>query len=249
VDPFVHAVAAGVPRAELGWYRSNFEGQDMWKGMTDLRKARIGIFSQLRVDDSVPLPPGQRLDGLDTGGSGWSTAGGPVSAGILEQRGGQQSLRWDYGTAAGSVPMLVRWFPAPENLSGGGSLAISFEGQGSGRVVYVRLVAASGSQGLDYWESSFVDSQAGSRTIVLPWHTFSHVNPNGQIDFQTSLAPRLQRVDGIAFGITERGRGSLVLRQVALATGYPELIPPAWPEVYRHSLPPWPESKPPWLSG
>jgi hypothetical protein len=249
VDPFVHGVAAGVPRTELGWYRATYEGQEMWKGMSDLHQARIGIFSQLRVDDNVPPPPGRRIDGLDASGPGWSAAGGPVSTGTLEQRGGQPVLRWDYGAAVGTVPMLVRWFPAPESWSGDGSLAISFEGQGSGRVVYLRLVVASGAQGLDYWESSFVDSQAGSRTIVLPWNVFNHVGPRGQIDYQTPLTAHLQRVVGIVFGITEPGRGSLMIQRMSVGVGYPELTPPGWPEVYRHSLPPWPDTRPPWMSG
>jgi hypothetical protein len=249
VDPFVHDVAVGVPRTELGWYRANYEGQDMWKGMTDLHKAGIGIFRQLRVDDSVSPPPGRRIDGLDTGGSGWSTVGGSASAGTLQQQAGQPILRWDYGSAPGTVPTLTRWFPAPENLSAD-ALAISFEGQGSGRIVHLRLVLASGAHGLDYWETGFVDSQTGPRTIVLPWLTFAHLSPNGQLDYQTSLTSlMLQRAVGLVFGITDPGRGSLVIQRLSVGAGYPELIPPGWPEVYRHSLPPWPTSKPPWLSG
>jgi hypothetical protein len=250
VDPFVHAVATGVPPAELGRYRATYEGQEIWAGMSDLQQAHVGVFSQLREDDNIPPPPGRRFDGLDTGGSGWSTAGGPGSAGTLERQSGQLVLRWDYGAAVGAAPTLVRWFPAPEDFSGADALTISFEGQGTGHVVYLRLVMASGARGLDYWETSFADSKAGTRTLVLPLATFSHISPNGQFDYQTSLTHHmLQSVVATVFGITDPGRGSLVIQRLSVGAGYPGLIPPGWPEVYRHSLPPWPKTQAPWLSG
>ena len=245
VDPFVHDIAVGVPRTELGRYRATYEGLDMWQGMSDLREASVGIFSRLRTDDSVPPPPGRRVDGLDAGGSGWSTVGGPVSAGTLEQQSGQTVLRWDYGAAVGTVPMLVRRFPTPESFSGD-ALTISFVGQGSGRVVHLRLAFPSGADRLDYLETDFVDSLPGTRTIVLPLATFVHVSPSGQLDYQTSLTPRtLQTGVAIVFGITDPGRGSLVIQRLSVGAGYPDLIPPAWPELSRHSLPPWSEWKPP----
>jgi hypothetical protein len=80
--------------------------------------------------------------------------------------------------------------------------------------------------------------------------TFSHISPNGQFDYQTSLTHHmLQSVVATVFGITDPGRGSLVIHRLSVGAGYPGLIPPGWPEVYRHSLPPWPKTQAPWLSG
>lgn len=208
----------------------------------------MGVFSQLKADWSVPPSQGTRLDGLSSGGGGWSTVGGPVSAGKLEQNRGQTVVCWDYRVSTHSVPMLIRWFSEPENWLQGQTLAVTFDGQGSLRVIHLRLVSALIGGGLRYWETEFVDSYRGTRTVILPWIDFMYVRPNGQFDENLSLAsypPGLQQVLGVVFGVTGHGRGDLMIERLSLGAGHPELSPPSWPELSRHSLPPWPG----WIPG
>src|SRR5213079_2887149 len=69
VDPFANDVKAGVPFSQLLDYGSIGDAPEWGAGMVELHHARVGIFSQLRLDDPAP-PPGQRIDGLAGDGAG-----------------------------------------------------------------------------------------------------------------------------------------------------------------------------------
>jgi hypothetical protein len=230
VDPFANEVKAGVPVDELTYHGAT----GAWKtGLLDLRQAGIGVFS--RLQDRGGIPPGRRVDDLANGAQGWSTLGGASSVGALEGSGAQRALHWDYDNN-GTVPVLGRSFPTPEDWRGTGAIAFTLIGEGSGRTVDVRLATASGSAGIDRFDATFDDDQVGTRTIAIPWDAFRHVNAKGELDSAGPIS--LEHLAAIAFGVDGAGHGSLVIQQIALEPGHPW----GWPwssAVGRHSLPPW----------
>lgn len=248
MDPLIHDVAEGVPGSEIAGHQASTNNQGMWQGLTYLRQAHIGIFSQLKEDWSAPPPPGSRLDGLNLAAGGWFTVGGSSSIASLERNRGQTMLRWDYRVASHVVPMLIRSFPEPENWLHGQALAGTFDGRGTGNVIHLRLVSALSGGRLGYWETDFVDNHRGIRTVVLPWIDFTYVSASGQLG-QTPLvldtSSALQHVFGVVFGIAGHGRGDLMIERLSLGAGHQELMTKTWPEPSRHSLPPWPG----WIPG
>jgi hypothetical protein len=163
--------------------------------------------------------------------------GGASSLGVLEGFGAQTSLQWSYDTGGGSVPVLGRSFPTPQDWRGAGAIAFTIVGQASGRTVDIRVVTASASGGLDRWDATFVDDQLGARTVVISWDNLAHVSSRGDFDLQGPMP--LARVAAVAMGVTGRGRGSLVIQSVVLEPGDSRLIFSPWPEKTRRSLPPW----------
>jgi hypothetical protein len=100
------------------------------------------------------------------------------------------------------------------------------------------VTAASGAGGIDRFDSFFVDDQAATRTVVLPWNAFLYVNPQGQTQWWVKPMPQ-QGILGVAFSSSQLGRGSLVLERVALQPGHGEFGWPLHPAADRRSLPPW----------
>jgi hypothetical protein len=230
VDPFASEIKAGVPVDELNYHGAT----GAWKaGLLDLHDAGIGVFS--RIQEHGVIPPGRRVDDLDNGGQGWSTLGGISSVGTLEGSGSNTVLRWDYDSN-GTVPVLGRSFPAPEDWRGTGAIAFTFTGDDSRRTVDIRVVTASVSGGVDRHDATFDDDQVGARVIAIPWDAFRHVNRKGELDGGGPIS--LGHVVGMAFGVSGAGRGNLVIQQVALEPGQQW----GWPwssAVGRRSLPPW----------
>jgi hypothetical protein len=237
VDPFASEVKAGVPLDELTYYSAiAADIPNMSAVMVELHQAHIGVFSQPQ-ERGTP-PPGQEVDGLDSGGSGWYTLGGAASRAVLEVSGTRQVLRWDYDSGGVTVPVLGRSFATPQDWRGTGALALTVVGQGSGRTVDVRVATSSGSTSVDRYDSTFVDDQAGIRTVVIPWEKFQHVTSKGEFDLQGPL-PR-GRIAAVAVGVTGPGQGSLMIQRMALEPAHSEL---AWQTLarmtMRESLPPW----------
>jgi hypothetical protein len=230
VDPFANEIKAGVPVDELSYHGAT----GAWKeALLDLRQAGIGVFS--RVQDRGAIPAGRRVDGLANGTRGWSTLGGVSSAGLLEGSGLQTVLRWNYDNN-GTVPVLGRSCPTPEDWRGTRAVVITLVGEGSGRTVDVRLATASGSGGVDRHDATFADDQVGTRVIAIPWDAFQHVDARGELDGGGPVS--LEHVAAMAFGVSGGGRGSLVMQQIALEPGQRW----GWPwssAAGRRSLPPW----------
>jgi hypothetical protein len=242
VDPFAAAVKAGTPPGQLTYYLS--VGPPDWgTSLVDLHQAGVGVFRQLNLGGAPPPAPGRRVDGLDTGGSGWSTVGGPTSAGTLEQQGGQTVLRWDYRAEAGSIAVLGRGFSPAQNWQDSGAVAITLGGEPTGKLVYVRVAMPAGAHGVQYWESHFADVSTGTaavpggRTLVIPWSGFLPVDSQGNLDLRAPIP--LSHVVAIVFGVRGQGQGSLTIERVALEPGSSDWGWPWHPALTRHSLPPW----------
>ena len=242
VDPFADAVKAGTPAERLPYYLS-IGPPDWGTSIVDLHQARVGVFRQLNMAGG-PLPaPGRTVDGLDAGGQGWSTLGGPASMGALGQQGGQTVLRWDYHAEAGTVPVLGRSFSPAQNWEGSGAIAITLGGEPTGQVVYVRVAMSQEGQGIQYWESNFADVSPGTtavpggRILTIPWSGFLHVDSSDHIDLKGPIP--LGHVVAIVFGVKGPGQGSLTIERVALEPGSSRWGWPWHPALTRHSLPPW----------
>jgi hypothetical protein len=110
-------------------------------------------------------------------------------------------------------------------------------GQASGRTVDIRLATASGSAGIDRYDSTFVDDQIGTRTVAIPWDGFAHVSRDGHFDPQGPVP--LQHVVSLTFGVMGPPQGSLVIQRIALDPGHRPLSWPSWSASDRRSLPPW----------
>jgi hypothetical protein len=230
VDPFANDVAAGVPVSQLTYFDPTT--------LVYLHQARLGVFTHLQEHGLIG--PGQEIDGFDVGGGGWYTLGGASSTGVLEASGtsgAQKVLRWDYNAADGTVPVLGRAFPAPQDWRGAGAIAFTVVGQATGRTVDVRLATSSRSGGVDRYDSSFVDDQVGTRTVAIPWDGFAHATSDGHFDPQGPVP--LQHVVAVAFGVVGPAQGRLVIQRVALEPGHPALSWPSWSASTRRSLPPW----------
>jgi hypothetical protein len=236
-DTFASYVKKGVPASQLAYYGEISAGNPyLLTNLLRLHQAHIGVFSQLRVDEGNPSP-GLRIDGFDSGGAGWSALGGPESTGALVQSGGQTVLRWSFDSSGGAARILGRSFPTPQDWRGMGAIAITMQGQGSGRPLNLRVVTMSGAAQIDRFDTTFVDNQTGSHTVVIPWNGFLHVNSEGGFDLQGPMP--LQRVVAVVFGASGQGRGSLVIERVALEPGDGQLGWPLSSQVSRSSLPPW----------
>jgi hypothetical protein len=236
VDSFANDVKAGMSLSTLA-YDTDIDVTA--PSLLYLHQAHIGVFSQLRVEHGAPLPAGRPIDGFDGGGAGWYTIGGSASEAATEQSNGHLVLRWDYTASAGVVPILGRSFATPQSWRGAEALAITFQGEPSGRLVFVRVAATSGKTGVARYEASFVDSGTGAQTVVIPWDGFSYLNPRGEISgvFLTPMPP--PHIIAVVFGVTGQGSGSLVIDKVALVPGHPQLIWPWDSSSSRRSLPPW----------
>jgi hypothetical protein len=237
VDPFAAEVKTGVPLDELTYYGViAADIPTMSDVMVQMHQAGIGVFSKLQERGTPGA--GLEIDGLGSGANGWYTLGGASSEGVVQDSGAQTVLRWDYDPGANTVPVLGRSFATPQDWRGAGAIAITLVGQGDGRVIDVRIATASGSGGVDRYDASFVDDQPGSRTVVIPWEKFQHVDTKGEFDLQGPL-PR-GRVVAVALGATGPARGSLVIQRMALEPGHSEI---AWETLARmttrESLPPW----------
>jgi hypothetical protein len=211
--------------------------------VVDLHQANIGVFRQLNLGNAPPPAPGTSVDGFDTGGSGWSTVGGSISAGTLEQQSGQTVLRWDYRADAGNVAVLGRGFTPAQNWTGSGAIAVTLGGEPTGKPIYVRVAVSAGANGVEYWESYFSDVSTGTaavpggRVVVVPWSGFLHVDSSDHIDLKAPIP--LGRVLALVFGAQGQGQGSLTIERVALEPGSSDWGWPWHPALTRHSLPPW----------
>ncbi|HEY2215695.1 MAG TPA: CIA30 family protein, partial [Acidimicrobiales bacterium] len=217
VDGFANDITAGVPVDALAYYGSiDADRSSMATSLRYLRQAHIGVFGQLR---EVAVPGlGREIDGLDAGGGGWYTLGGGSSVGVLEGSAASRVLRWDYDVIGAMPTVLGRSFLTPQDWSRTGAIALTVVGQASGRTVDVRLATSTGSVGVDRYDSTFTDDRAGSRTVVIPWDGFQHVNSRGHFDL---LGPMpLEHVAAVAFGVAGPGRGALVIQRVALEPGH-----------------------------
>lgn len=237
VDSFTNDVRAGVPLSTLSYDADTGPGLNAWT-LLYLHQARIGAFKQLRVDHGAPPPPGRRIDGFEEVNGGWYTIGGSTSQAAMEQVNGHTVLRWDYTVSGTGVPLLGRSFPTPQDWRGTEALAITFQGDATGRVIYVRVAAASGRTTVERYEAPFVDSQKGTQTVVIPWDGFGYLNAQGEDELLPQAMPP-PRIIALVFGVTGQGSGSLVIDKVALEPGHPELDWPYGSASVRRSLPPW----------
>ena len=110
-------------------------------------------------------------------------------------------------------------------------------GHDSNQRVRIRLVMALPGGGIDRYDSLFIDTVAGTRTIVIPWNGFGHVNTAGIFDWQGPMP--LGAVSSVSFVVTDPGAGSLSIDRVSLQPGHGQVGWPFHPAAQRRSLPPW----------
>ena len=240
-DPFINAVKAGKPVGQLANYLS-IGPPDWFASMIYLHQANVGVFRHLEVGGGSPPAPGRSVDGLDTGGQGWSTSGSGVSVGALAQQGGQTVLHWDYQAEHGNVPVLGRAFSPAQNWEASGAISITLSGEPTGKMVYVRVAMSAGADGVQYWQSHFADVPGataipGGRIVVIPWSGFLHVDPSDHVDLKGPIP--LGHVVAIVFGVPGQGQGSMTIERVAVEPGSSRWGWPWHPAATRHSLPPW----------
>jgi hypothetical protein len=231
VDPFMNDVKAGLPAEELA-YEGYFGTPDP---LLYLHDDHIGVFAHLQ--ENAPIGPGREIDGLTTGGQGWFTLGGRASSGVLQSSGSGRVLRWTFDTGEGAVAVLGHSFPVPQDWRGAGAIALTVEGQGSGRIVDVRLAATTGSGRVDRYDTTFVDDRPGTHTLAIPWDGFAHVAGDGHFDPQGPVP--MQHVVALMFGVSGPPQGSLTIQRIALEAGHGPLSWPSWSASNRRSLPPW----------
>jgi hypothetical protein len=237
VDSFTNDVRAGVPLSTLSYDADTGPGLNAWT-LLYLHQARIGIFTRLRVGHGAPPPPGRAIDGFEAGNAGWYAIGGSASEAALEQLDGQNVLRWSYTVSGDVVPLLGRSFTTPQDWRGTEALAVTFQGDASGRLIYIRVAAASSGATVKRYEAAFVDSQKGTQTVVIPWDGFGYLNAEGEYELLPQAMPP-PRIIALVFGVTGQGGGTLVIDKVALEPGHPELDWPYGSAALRRSLPPW----------
>jgi hypothetical protein len=240
-DPFIAALKAGKPVGQLANYLA-IGPPDWYASMIYLHQANVGLFRQLDVGAGSPPPPGRRVDGLDTGGQGWSSLGGGASVGALRHENGQTVLHWDYQAEPGKVPVLGRSFSPAQDWTASGAIAITLGGEPTGQMVYVRVAMSVGADGVQYWQNHFTDVPGttaipGGRIVVIPWSGFLHVDPSDHIDLKGPIL--LGHVVAIVFGVPGQGQGSMTIERVALEPGSSQWGWPWHPAATRHSLPPW----------
>lgn len=238
VDTFARDIKAGVPLAQLEYYRPLArDAYEMRMAMLYLRAYGIGVFSQLRL---IPLPvAGWKIDGFDRGGAGWETVGGPRSRGRMVSRNGRPALHWDYHTTSRRVAALGIAFPAPADWRGAGGMAFTIAGQGSLRNIRVRVTAGRPGGGLERYDTAFVDTTVHTRTVVIPWNGFGRASVRGGYSRFVKRAMPLTNIRSVTFIANEPGRGFLTLEQVALIPGHGQLGWPFHSAAERRSLPPW----------
>lgn len=237
VDTFAQDVKAGKPVGELGY--DWLFGASPAASLVYLHQAHLGVFGRLRLAPYASPPAGPRVDGFDTEAKGWATMGGPSSTAALRQSGAQLQLQWNYNVGTGTVPVLGRSLPAPEDWRGNSAIAITVAGQGTGRYVTVRIVARSDRKALVEYDTSFTDYRTGLYTVVIPWDGFRHVNSRGELDLEGPVPER--NIVSLLFTVSGApGPGTLVIKRLGLVPGHGELIWPYSSAAGRRSLPPWP---------
>lgn len=240
VDTFAADIRAGIPLGQLASYRPIAVDRDeMSLSMYLLRQGGIGPFTDL-LDENAVAGERTRVDGFDTDPDGWVVSGDvgqqpPASTASLEISDDGTSLRWDYHVTQ-TWAVLARAFDTPQDWRGTGALEVTFRGQATGVVIRVRLAMTTDGEP-DRYDSLIIDDQVGTRTVVLPWNAFGHVDENNLWDSEGPMP--LDRVGAVVFIATRPGTGQVVVERLAVRPGHGQLGWPLHPSAARRSWAPW----------